>query len=1129
MSWGSLRSATVAAAGSRSSVAGVVRGRLPFERRAAADVAPSVRSVPVPLSPAVTSVLAAPPLPGAAAAACALAAWQVALWRLTGEPELVLRLGASGAREPRWVVAVVDEGASFATLASCAEQALRGGSGTGAAPEAGFGLDERDATRSSDGAAESPVDGSGTETPADVATLVVVPTSLAVRYDSVRVDAADARRLAAAVASVLEQGLAAPATPAAALPVLPEEERARLVGPPPVVAPPSDACFHHLFERQVDRAPERPALAFEGERLTYAELDARANQIAHLVRRHGAGSDTCVAMCLDRSADMIVALLGILKAGAAYVPLLADAPKARLAQQLADIRAPLLFTHARFVEAIPDFGGAVVCLDRDRVVVERESRSRPPATGRPSDLAYVIFTSGSTGTPKGVAVQHDNLVNYTGYLCRRLELERWEREGGLSFATVSTLAADLGNTCVFPALASGGCLHVIGHDTSMDGDRFGAYARENPIDVLKITPSHLAALIAFPEGRHVLPRRFLVTGGEASTWPLVDRVRALSSARWINHYGPTETTIGSLTFDVDGSDDVRALASTVPIGRPIANTRVYVLDERREPVPVGVAGELFIGGRGVTRGYLGRTELTDERFLPDPFAGEPGARMYKTGDRVRRLPGDAIEFLGRVDHQIKLRGFRVELGEIEAVLRQSPAVRETIVVAREDVPGDLRVVAYVVPTTRPAPPPADLKAFVGARLPPFMVPSAVVPLDALPLTANGKVDRKALPAPVHVSSASAAGPAMEAGSIEGRIAEIWRDVLGLRSVAAGDDFFAVGGHSLAALHVLARIERELGKKVTHADLIRFPTIAGLAQVVRGDAATQHDFASLVPLQPNGTRPPLFCVHGGGGHVYYYRDLSKRLGPDQPFYGLQGRHVDGKLPPLYTVEEMAEFYLEEIRSVAPAGPYFLCGASFGGKVAFEIAKILQRRGETVGLVAMFDTWGPGYPRFRVGPVLQAAGWLYRRVEHHVGSLRLLEPHERSAYLRDKAAKTDVHVREALERTWTRLRRGRGVDPAHEQGPDLDEGFIRIASQAYAPGPYTGKVVLFRSLEQPLGVEPDPAMGWGPLVGDLEIHDVPGLHAAVVMEPRVRFLVDKFAVCLRAAQRAAEARPGRPGPA
>ncbi|HEY0602078.1 MAG TPA: amino acid adenylation domain-containing protein, partial [Herpetosiphonaceae bacterium] len=536
---------------------------------------------------------------------------------------------------------------------------------------------------------------------------------------------------------------------------------------------PATACLHQLFEEQAARTPDLIAVVAGEQRLSYADLNARSNQLAHALRRREVGPETHVALYLDRSVEIIVAVLGILKAGAAYVPLDPDQPPARLSAQLDNSRPPVLITHSSLLDRLPDYAGSILCLDRDQLAIEREPHTNPAHTSTAQNIAYVIYTSGSTGTPKGVAVTHQSLVNYTWFMCRTLDLAP-----GLNFATVSTISADLGNTVVFSSLLSGGCLHVLDFDVATNGRMFADYLAQHQIDVLKIVPSHLRALIEAADGEHVLPRRNLILGGEALSsdffTQLCERARGCAI---INHYGPTETTIGSLVH-LPGTP-LPTPGSTIPIGRPIANTQVYLLDRHLLPVPAGVVGELYIGGDGVARGYLDRPDLTAERFIPDPF-GRSGTRLYKTGDVARHLPDGTIQFVGRADQQVKIRGFRIELSEIESVLRQHEAVREAVVIAREDAPGEKRLVAYVVKEQRnkgtkeqsstvisPSPVADEaetrrgvgkgdaggeglsptLRAFLAQRLPEYMLPSAFVLLDALPLTPNGKLDRRALPVP----------------------------------------------------------------------------------------------------------------------------------------------------------------------------------------------------------------------------------------------------------------------------------------------------------------------------------------------------------------------------------------------
>ncbi|MGH8772435.1 MAG: non-ribosomal peptide synthetase, partial [Burkholderiales bacterium] len=544
-------------------------------------------------------------------------------------------------------------------------------------------------------------------------------------------------------------------------------------------------CVHHWFENQVKRRPHEAALICGEQRLTYTELNARANRLAHFLRRKGIAPDTCVALCVERSAEALVGLLGILKAGGAYVPLNPTDPKARLAHQLAEIRAAVLLTQQTVLDALPEFAGEVIHLDGDQIA--GESEEDPPPVATLENLVYVLYTSGSTGTPKGVAVTHRNLSNYTRFICDKLGLAQKR----YAFATVSTLSADAGNTSIFPSLVSGGCLHVVSYEVATDARLFADYVSQHPIDVLKIVVSHLKTLL--DSDAAILPREYLIFGGESSSWRLLDRIAEQQGKCFVlNHYGPTETTVGSLTFDLG---EERSPTATVPIGRPIANTEVYVLDSHLNPVPVGVAGELHIGGAGVARGYLNRPELTAEKFIPNPFSEDPSARLYKTGDLVRYLPDGVIEFLGRLDHQVKIRGFRIELGEIETALGEHPQVRQNAVIARELENGDKRLIAYVIARGQPAPSAKELRGFLKDKLPEHMLPASFVTLASLPLNRNGKLDRNALPDPDHARPETDKAFAAPRTQVEAELARIWAKVLGIARVGIRDNFFELGGDS----------------------------------------------------------------------------------------------------------------------------------------------------------------------------------------------------------------------------------------------------------------------------------------------------------------------------------------------
>jgi amino acid adenylation domain-containing protein len=595
-------------------------------------------------------------------------------------------------------------------------------------------------------------------------------------------------------------------------------------------------CLHELIEAQARRTPQRPALAFEGHTLTYAELERRTGALAAELARLGAGPDVRVGLFVERSLEMVIGILGILKAGAAYVPMDTAYPPERLAFMLSDSGARLVLTHGSLPAKLPSQGAQLVRLDElDWNGPQQASKN----DAGPENLAYVIYTSGSTGRPKGVGIEHRNIVNYVLGVAERLRLE-----AGMNHATVSTVAADLGNTVIFPALATGGCLHVLSQERAESQALLSDYFSRERIDVLKIVPSHLAALQSGRNPERVMPARRLILGGEASRLDWIERLRAAApQCEIFNHYGPTETTVGVLTYHV-GAALPATQSRTLPLGRALPGSSVYLLDPEGRPVPAGEKGELCIGGRGVARGYLNRPELTAERFLPDPFGPEPGGRMYRTGDLARALPDGSIEFCGRIDHQVKIHGYRVELGEIESALREHTGVREAAVLVRQDASGDTQLFAWVSGEATPA----ALREHLKARLPQYMVPSTLVPLERLPLTANGKIDRQALAALPIETPASARCVTAPRTPTEEALTAIWRELLGVESVGIEDDVFDLGAHSLMAMKALTRIRDAFDVNLALRNLFEHPTIAGFAGIIEGLL-----LAKATPVRDGGER------------------------------------------------------------------------------------------------------------------------------------------------------------------------------------------------------------------------------------------------------------------------------------
>lgn len=607
-----------------------------------------------------------------------------------------------------------------------------------------------------------------------------------------------------------------------------------------------DSCIHELFESYVKNYPGVPAIKFEDEVITYQELDSRANQLAHHLQGLGIGPEVRVGLCLERSLDLIIGLLAVLKAGGAYIPLDPKLPKERLRYMLRDSDTQVVLTQTSWSDVFTEIGIEHVCLDRDWQQISVFADVPVISNVCSMNVAYVIYTSGSTGRPKGVVVEHRQLVNYICGVLDRLTLE-----DAASFATVSTVGADLGNTSIFGALCSGRLLHVLSTERGFDPDGMAEYMHTHNVDVLKITPTHLLGLLEAEKPEQVLPRRCLILGGEAVRGALLNRIRALSvDCQIVNHYGPTETTVGVLTHRLDESSGSEA---SVPIGQPLSNTQSYILDQNFHPTPIGVPGELYIGGNSLARGYLQRPELTAERFLPDPFLQQSGGRLYRTGDRARYRLNETIEFLGRVDNQVKVRGFRIELDEIQAQLLALQDICDAVVIVSKGKAEINQVIAYVVGESEVELDVLIIRQQLVLQLPDYMVPYAIVVLEALPLTANGKVDRQALPEPDSGTSNKEEALVVPRTPAEETLVAIWGEVLQREQVSIYDNFFELGGDSILTLQVVARARRQ-GLKVTPKQMFECPTVAQLAAVSVSSATgielpSQKALSGTVSLGP----------------------------------------------------------------------------------------------------------------------------------------------------------------------------------------------------------------------------------------------------------------------------------------
>lgn len=707
---------------------------------------------------------------------------------------------------------------------------------------------------------------------------------------------------------------------------------------------PADTPLHGLFEARAAAQPDAPALLFDEEVESYLSLNRRANQLAHLLRSRGVRAGDVVAFCFERSPDMVVAMLGVLKAGAAYLPLDPGFPLERLDYMLTDSAPVLVLTQSALRGRLPLGGKPSLELDRERALLEDQEIGDldPAALGIGSrSLAYVLYTSGSTGKPKGVEITHGALTNF---LCSMQRAPGCGSDDTL--LAVTTVSFDIAGLEIYLPLVSGGRVALATREEANDPNLLKSRMARCSATLMQATPATWRMLIE--SGWNGSPKLTILCGGEALSRELADQLLERSAALW-NLYGPTETTVWSTI------ERVTCDAQPITIGRPIANTRIYILDTARQPVPIGAIGEIYIGGDGVARGYRNRLDLTEDRFVLDPFTDRPGERMYRTGDLGRFLPDGRIVHLGRSDDQVKIRGFRIELAEIESALVRHPAVAQAAVAAREDRGGLKQLVGYIVAREAARPSADELRAFLSRILPPYMVPSRFAFLDVLPLTANRKVDRKALPPPAEEIGAAASHAIEPRNHVERQLMALWQQVLGNASIGIHDNFFDAGGHSLNAVELASQIEKVYGIKLPLAVLLQAPTVEQLARLLM-TSGWKPLWRSLVTIQASGRGVPVFAVPGVGGNVLVFAKLAKLLGSGQPFYGLQARGLDGEQSPFEAVAEAASHYISEMRTVRPHGPYIVCGACTGGVFAYEIAHQLVMSGERVTLVIL-ETWHP----------------------------------------------------------------------------------------------------------------------------------------------------------------------------
>jgi amino acid adenylation domain-containing protein len=898
-------------------------------------------------------------------------------------------------------------------------------------------------------------------------------------YNTDLFDASTIERMTVHFQILLESATQDPETPVSRLPMMSDTERHQLLVEwnDTRVEYPISAPLNKFFEDQVEKTPESVAVIFEGKQLTYGQLNCRANQLAHRLKKSGVGPDVLVAVCAERSLELVIGLLAILKAGGAYVPFDPEYPKDRLETMLQDSDPPIVLTQSHLLDRIPDNARHVFCLDRDWPSLETESTDNLPATVGGKNLAYAIYTSGSTGKPKGVPNVHEGIVNRVLW-----GQDMYQLTGKDRVLQKTPFSFDISVWEFFWPLMTGATLVMARPGGHRDPAYLVDLIAKQGITTLHFVPSMLSIFLESDGLERCRSVRQVFASGEALPFELQQRFFERFKAELHNLYGPTEAAV-EVTYWACRPNTEQAI---VPIGRPIANTQIYILDASLQPVPIGVAGELHIGGISLARGYLNRPELTAEKFIPDPFSPAPGARLYKTGDLARFLADGNIEYMGRIDHQVKLRGFRIELGEIEAVLGECTGVLQAVVTVREGNSGDKRLIAYLIASPGYELDVDRLRGELKDKLPEYMVPSRFVFVEGFPMTTSGKVDRKALPAPPAELGISETGVAPR-NELESRLASIFANVLDVPSVGVTDNFFDLGGHSLTAARLLSQINNITGRQIPLSALFRGATVESLARLFG-----EHDGASdpvVMEIQRGHIgRLPFFAIVPPGEESLGYAILARHMGPEQTVYKIQGHgSIRGEHP--YTSQELQSLaieYVAAIRTVQPEGPYCLGGLCAGVHIGERVVVELEAQGQEVALFASIDTW-----------VMQHSQrpWLWRA---HYFQQRL-----RAASSRNWAEQFQIYKRAAINQ----LRKLVGKAPLRTEWHET------YWPTDFVPTRFRAPVVLFKRPKQPFFYVKDPQMGWGArTMGGVEIYEIDFDHLNLLREPHVCTVGKKLAACI-----------------
>ncbi len=864
--------------------------------------------------------------------------------------------------------------------------------------------------------------------------------------------------------------------------------------------------LHQLVEQEFAKHPDSTALIFADESLSCGELNVRSNQLAHYLRSKGVGRETLVVLAMQRSFEMVIAMLAILKAGGAYVPVDPTYPEDLVKYLFEDAAASFVLTQDRFAEALPAGVATILSMPRDVLLWSEFPKVNPGFVNEPGDAVYSIYTSGTTGRPKGAVNVHEGICNRLHWIQKERPLMASDR-----VMQKTPFTFDVSVWEFFWPLISGAILVIARPEGHRDPVYLQELIVEQQITTLHFAPAMLNVFLDFPGAQKCTCVRQVFCSGEAlpaevqrrlfKAWPKVDLY---------NLYGPTEAAV-EVTWWPCRRDDAR---SFVPIGWPIANTQILILDADMRITGINEPGELYIGGVNLARGYHRRPELTAERFVPNPY--KPGARLYKTGDLARYLEDGSVQYLGRLDHQVKIGGIRIELEEISSVLMELPQVREAVVVAAQDPAAQTRLLAFVVLAANQQADPEFLKAEAAKKMPSFQVPSAFCFLSELPLNANGKVDRKALPveaafaqmnAPLRTEGDSDASPS---SLLQFQVKEVWEEIFARKNIGLDDNFFELGGGSLLAARLFVALEKRLGNKTPLGTLAAAPTIRTLTASMAA-AGVEASWQSCVLIQPSGCKPPLFITHGIGGNILNFYDLAHCFAPDRPVYGIQSAGLNEDSNPPGSMEAMAARYIQEIQEIQPHGPYFLAGWSYGGVVVFEMARQLLARGEEIGTLAVLDSAIHNSP-IELSPaerVRRTAVWLKRKLARDLKDISQMGSGKKIQHFADKVKQVKFRLQH-----WARLSRERSTEDLVEIRDELvqqgraDE-YYRLLARHYFPKPAAVEIAFFEAIDTAVTYFYEPLERWRGLAGKGIKHiKLNADHGLMLYPPAVNILAEQL---------------------